>query len=374
MNKLYIGNLNENAVASDLESVFKDAKIPVSGPFLVSGLRVRGLSDDSWALKAIEGAFRWAPGRACRGPGSRQSTHRAVRTGPRPGGAECACGERPRPGRPHARVGAFPTGAPARPHGSPPPDLRAEGERCQRAVRARRAGLCRRGRDGLGCWSGEEARPAPPPGPRRVLQAPACRALGAERTPDSHPFRHPLSAVCVRGFLAVGLTLPPSPPQAGRGELQEWPGPRCLSEARAGAAHGRPRAPLDPAGRRARQPQVLGSTFRSDETTRRWAQAARVAWERHPPCRGRASGPRGLRGWSGARAGEGCTRVPLEAACLSGWRAPSLARGSAGAQLRLWTFALGACRRCLGHSAHKHDFPTERRFPEPLGEGLGAPT
>ena len=31
MNKLYIGNLSENAVPSDLESVFKDAKIPVSG-------------------------------------------------------------------------------------------------------------------------------------------------------------------------------------------------------------------------------------------------------------------------------------------------------------------------------------------------------
>uniref|UniRef100_A0AC11D6H7 Insulin like growth factor 2 mRNA binding protein 3 n=1 Tax=Ovis aries TaxID=9940 RepID=A0AC11D6H7_SHEEP len=55
MNKLYIGNLSENAVASDLESVFKDAKIPVSGPFLVkTGYAFVDCPDDSWALKAIE--------------------------------------------------------------------------------------------------------------------------------------------------------------------------------------------------------------------------------------------------------------------------------------------------------------------------------
>ncbi|XP_065794839.1 insulin-like growth factor 2 mRNA-binding protein 3 isoform X3 [Muntiacus reevesi] len=55
MNKLYIGNLSENAVPSDLESVFKDAKIPVSGPFLVkTGYAFVDCPDDSWALKAIE--------------------------------------------------------------------------------------------------------------------------------------------------------------------------------------------------------------------------------------------------------------------------------------------------------------------------------
>ncbi|XP_021545356.1 insulin-like growth factor 2 mRNA-binding protein 3 isoform X3 [Neomonachus schauinslandi] len=55
MNKLYIGNLSENAVPSDLESIFKDAKIPVSGPFLVkAGYAFVDCPDESWALKAIE--------------------------------------------------------------------------------------------------------------------------------------------------------------------------------------------------------------------------------------------------------------------------------------------------------------------------------
>ncbi|XP_008064381.1 insulin-like growth factor 2 mRNA-binding protein 3 isoform X2 [Carlito syrichta] len=55
MNKLYIGNLSENAAPSDLESVFKDAKIPVSGPFLVkTGYAFVDCPDESWALKAIE--------------------------------------------------------------------------------------------------------------------------------------------------------------------------------------------------------------------------------------------------------------------------------------------------------------------------------
>ncbi|XP_048195646.1 insulin-like growth factor 2 mRNA-binding protein 3 isoform X2 [Perognathus longimembris pacificus] len=55
MNKLYIGNLSENAAPTDLESIFKDAKIPVSGPFLVkTGYAFVDCPDDSWALKAIE--------------------------------------------------------------------------------------------------------------------------------------------------------------------------------------------------------------------------------------------------------------------------------------------------------------------------------
>ncbi|XP_064343576.1 insulin-like growth factor 2 mRNA-binding protein 3 isoform X4 [Camelus dromedarius] len=55
MNKLYIGNLSENAVPSDLESIFKDAKIPVAGPFLVkTGYAFVDCPDESWALKAIE--------------------------------------------------------------------------------------------------------------------------------------------------------------------------------------------------------------------------------------------------------------------------------------------------------------------------------
>ncbi|XP_011936706.1 PREDICTED: insulin-like growth factor 2 mRNA-binding protein 3 isoform X2 [Cercocebus atys] len=55
MNKLYIGNLSDNAAPSDLESIFKDAKIPVSGPFLVkTGYAFVDCPDESWALKAIE--------------------------------------------------------------------------------------------------------------------------------------------------------------------------------------------------------------------------------------------------------------------------------------------------------------------------------
>ncbi|XP_055002927.1 insulin-like growth factor 2 mRNA-binding protein 3 isoform X2 [Sorex araneus] len=55
MNKLYLGNLSENAVPSDLESIFKDAKIPVAGPFLVkTGYAFVDCPDESWALKAIE--------------------------------------------------------------------------------------------------------------------------------------------------------------------------------------------------------------------------------------------------------------------------------------------------------------------------------
>ncbi|XP_011799586.1 PREDICTED: insulin-like growth factor 2 mRNA-binding protein 3 isoform X4 [Colobus angolensis palliatus] len=55
MNKLYIGNLSDNTAPSDLESIFKDAKIPVSGPFLVkTGYAFVDCPDESWALKAIE--------------------------------------------------------------------------------------------------------------------------------------------------------------------------------------------------------------------------------------------------------------------------------------------------------------------------------
>ncbi|XP_038174541.1 insulin-like growth factor 2 mRNA-binding protein 3 [Arvicola amphibius] len=55
MNKLYIGNLSDHAGPADLESVFKDAKIPVAGPFLVkTGYAFVDCPDEGWALKAIE--------------------------------------------------------------------------------------------------------------------------------------------------------------------------------------------------------------------------------------------------------------------------------------------------------------------------------
>lgn len=67
MNKLYIGNLSDHAGPADLESVFKDAKIPVAGPFLVkTGYAFVDCPDEGWALKAIEalsgGARARAPG------------------------------------------------------------------------------------------------------------------------------------------------------------------------------------------------------------------------------------------------------------------------------------------------------------------------
>ncbi|XP_009877849.1 insulin-like growth factor 2 mRNA-binding protein 3 isoform X4 [Numenius arquata] len=55
MNKLYIGNLGENVSALDLESLFKDSKIPFSGQFLVkTGYAFVDCPDESWAMKAIE--------------------------------------------------------------------------------------------------------------------------------------------------------------------------------------------------------------------------------------------------------------------------------------------------------------------------------
>ncbi|XP_029444943.1 insulin-like growth factor 2 mRNA-binding protein 3 isoform X2 [Rhinatrema bivittatum] len=55
MNKLYIGNLSENVSPLDLESVFKESKIPFSGQFLVkTGYAFVDCPDESWAMKAIE--------------------------------------------------------------------------------------------------------------------------------------------------------------------------------------------------------------------------------------------------------------------------------------------------------------------------------
>ncbi|NXR81763.1 IF2B3 protein, partial [Pycnonotus jocosus] len=54
MNKLYIGNLGENVSPLDLESLFKDSKIPFSGQFLVkTGYAFVDCPDESWAMKAI---------------------------------------------------------------------------------------------------------------------------------------------------------------------------------------------------------------------------------------------------------------------------------------------------------------------------------
>ncbi|XP_032058700.1 insulin-like growth factor 2 mRNA-binding protein 1 isoform X3 [Aythya fuligula] len=55
MNKLYIGNLNENVTPADLEKVFNDHKISFTGQFLVkSGYAFVDCPDEQWAMKAIE--------------------------------------------------------------------------------------------------------------------------------------------------------------------------------------------------------------------------------------------------------------------------------------------------------------------------------
>uniref|UniRef100_A0A673K1L5 Insulin-like growth factor 2 mRNA-binding protein 1 n=1 Tax=Sinocyclocheilus rhinocerous TaxID=307959 RepID=A0A673K1L5_9TELE len=55
MNKLYIGNLDENVTAEDLVKTFEDNKIPYSGQFLMkTGYAFVDCPDDQWAMKAIE--------------------------------------------------------------------------------------------------------------------------------------------------------------------------------------------------------------------------------------------------------------------------------------------------------------------------------
>lgn len=72
MNKLYIGNLSDHAGPADLESVFKDAKIPVAGPFLVkTGYAFVDCPDEGWALKAIEALSGGARARGRGVPGLR---------------------------------------------------------------------------------------------------------------------------------------------------------------------------------------------------------------------------------------------------------------------------------------------------------------
>lgn len=55
MNKLYIGNVSAEASEEDLESVFKQWKIPHSGPFLVkTGYAFVDCPDEKTAMRAID--------------------------------------------------------------------------------------------------------------------------------------------------------------------------------------------------------------------------------------------------------------------------------------------------------------------------------
>lgn len=55
MNKLYIGNVSEEASAEDLETIFEQWKIPHSGPFLVkTGYAFVDCPDEKNAMMAID--------------------------------------------------------------------------------------------------------------------------------------------------------------------------------------------------------------------------------------------------------------------------------------------------------------------------------
>lgn len=228
MNKLYIGNLSENAVPSDLESIFKDAKIPVSGPFLVkTGYAFVDCPDESWALKAIE----------------------ALSGGPRPGPA----GRPPQPcasARPACRgrgPGAGPEARPAGPHRAPGPGAHTRGLRgASSAPAAPRApaaplpppGLCgpradalsrkpgrglrgeAGGRGGVGEQGREKgrtlgARRAPLPGPGACSRRRHAGPRGRARKPHA-PSRPASSLLGTYGVAA---------PAPGRGRTQSGLGP-----------------------------------------------------------------------------------------------------------------------------------------------------
>ncbi|XP_078281080.1 insulin-like growth factor 2 mRNA-binding protein 1 [Rhinoraja longicauda] len=55
MNKLYIGNLSESVTVPELESIFKEWKIPFTGQFLLkTGYAFVDCPDENWAMKAID--------------------------------------------------------------------------------------------------------------------------------------------------------------------------------------------------------------------------------------------------------------------------------------------------------------------------------
>lgn len=192
MNKLYIGNLSENAVASDLESVFQGRQDPGVGTLPgEDGLRVRGLSGRQLGPQGHRGAFRWAPGRACGVGLAAVHTPCCPHRAPAWAGAGAPAesgqgpGARTRGSGPFHSRGAYPA------HGSPPPDLRAEGER---AVRKPRFGLGEAGgtvrRRGPG-WGGAGRGKLAPRAARAQARAPGSGMpgrQGRERTPDSRSF------------------------------------------------------------------------------------------------------------------------------------------------------------------------------------------
>ena len=167
---------------------------------------------------------------------------------------------------------------------------------------------------------------------------------------------------------------PLPPPELGRGRTPKWPGSRCLARPRAGAAHGRPGAPLDPAGRRARatprfwappsrvrRATGVGGRGRPGVARERVPSAGPGFGPRPPGLVGRARGKDALGSRSEPRAFRGGGRRPSRVAPL----VPSCASGRS------------LSRRLPGGPPA---FPaTHRPFPAGLGrnpreKGLGAPT
>lgn len=316
MNKLYIGNLSESAAPADLESVFKDAQIPASGPFLVkTGYAFVDCPDESWALKAIEalsGGPRPGPaparpapppaGPAGRGPGGRSQEpgprcHRLVHAGPRPARG----GERARGRGPHAWG---PRCFPSVDSDPPPPGSPSPAGPCGLGAVALSGSPARapRGRGtqaerGEGPGEGRAPARAGPALSRRPARPGAC-----SRLPHAGP----------RGPSANGPLPSSSSHDSRRGVLSRTPtGERGgapippRSAAGAAAPHGDP-APA------ASVTWVPGSTsWRPTSPAGRWAGGGRRGAAGAPPGRLRSgsSGARAPRwGWGRAvRPGLGCT-------------------------------------------------------------------
>lgn len=323
MNKLYIGNLSDNAAPSDLESIFKDAKIPVSGPFLVkTGYAFVDCPDESWALKAIE-ALSGGPG-----PGPTRALAPALHRPPRPTGVAPRApgparwgsgGEASAPTPTRVGAGALLSFGS---HSSPRLCFPGRGLLGEGGRAVKKAPALAKGGAGLG----EARSPGAPPGPRRVLQAPARWASGAELEcpPVSHSFL--LSSVVIYGAVCAALRNP------GRGERKV--ASTLLPSETAGLVPrtGGPALPPHPAGRES----VPGFPVPPPPVRRAIGAGGRgrlVAWKgvaathraaRRSPGLGAGLRPPGMappgRGTvpgGAGRPGEGCAGVPMGAPCFS---------------------------------------------------------
>lgn len=258
MNKLYIGNLSDHAGPADLESVFKDAKIPVAGPFLVkTGYAFVDCPDEGWALKAIEALSGGARARGLGVPiaaaaiRGRDCGERGV------GGEETRCqppgrGACCRPGP--AGLGAQRGRPPARPPAGPSPYPLSPGggeQKVASAPRPREA-ASRRSRS---------TPPPPPRPPRGVVEAKGAGGRRRRRPAVARTAARARSARMPEGRAAAGAFRFPSRTRgrrlarSERGD-QQHPG-RPIPSWHPGSSVPLPSAPGQPGrgpGRRPRAP------------------------------------------------------------------------------------------------------------------------